>query len=220
MNNRIQRKVRWATKRISRVEGISSALPWRKHKTPYKIFVAEILLIRTRADIVARVFPEFISKYPSIHELAKGTETELVGIIGPLGLKKRATYIIQAAKYIQNTYAGKIPHAIDALIKIPGLGLYSATAIATFAFDQKLVPADVNIFRFLSRFTGIDIGHKTKGSKELQELLPHLAEQTSGLNAESILDFCRLICRSRNPKCTECPLANKCDYPNSFKNGG
>lgn len=212
MDKVVQNKIEWAAKRINTIKGFAPDLPWRKEKTPYMVFVAEILLIRTRADVVANIFPEVVSKYPNIQALANANENELGRLIKPLGLKKRVPYIIKAANYIQEIHQGEIPDNVDDLIKVPGLGIYSSPAIATFAFDKKLVPADVNVFRFLSRFTGFDIGHKTKGSKILIELLPLLSEERSGLPAELLLDFTRLICRSRKPKCSDCPTRKRCNY--------
>lgn len=219
MINKIQSKIKWAAERLTTIENLAPDLPWRIERTPYKVFVAELLLIRTRSDVVASTFPEVISKYPNIQALANAQEAELGKLIEPLGLKKRVSYIIKAAKHIQEMHRGEIPDNVDDLLKVPGLGIYSSPAIATFAFDKKLVPADVNIFRFMSRFTGLDIGHKTKGSKELIEHLPLLAEEKTGLRAEQLLDFTRLICRPRNPKCAECPLRKRCKYFMETNNG-
>ena len=197
---------------LSRYKVAEAELPWRKYRTPYRIFLAEMLLVRTRSDVVADHFEEIIAKYPTIEALASGDENELGEVLRPLGLSKRIPYLIRAARYICDNYNGEIPTCIDDLLKVPGIGTYTATAIVTFAYGQGLVPADVNILRFVSRFTGLKMEHVTKGSKELRELLPFLSEQNVGLSAENLLDFTRLICRARKPKCDSCPLSEQCHY--------
>ena len=190
----------------------SQVLPWRKNRTPYRIFLAEFLLVRTRTDVMPRVFEDVVSVYPDINKLADTSEEELAIVLKPLGLKKRVPILIRAAHYILKEHNGLIPGTISDLLRIPGLGLYTAVAIAAFAFEAVDVPADVNILRFLSRFTGLEMTHPTKGSEELRELLPFLSKVHSGLSPEKLLDFSRLVCRSRRPKCPDCPLQSGCRY--------
>lgn len=200
---------------LSRHRIAETELPWRKYRTPYRIFLAEMLLVRTRADVVADHFERIASRYPTIEALALANESELREVLRPLGLSKRVPYLIRAARYICDNHDGKVPDDLESLLKVPGIGKYTATAILTFAYDQELVPADVNILRFVSRFTGLEMGHVTKGSQELRDLLPLLSEANVGLSAENLLDFTRLICKARKPKCHVCPLSEHCSY---FKN--
>jgi len=190
-------------------------LPWRKYRTPYRIFLAEMLLVRTRTDVVADHFERIASRYPTIEALAFADETELREMLRPLGLSKRVPYLIKAARYICENHNGEIPTDVESLLKVPGIGAYTAAAILTFAYGQGLVPADVNILRFVSRFTGLEMGHATKGSQEIRDLLPLLSEANVGLPAENLLDFTRLICKARKPRCNVCPLSKHCLY---FKN--
>jgi A/G-specific adenine glycosylase len=187
-------------------------LPWRRYRTPYRVFLAEMLLVRTRADVVAQLFEEIAFRYPTIEALASADENELRTVLHPLGLSKRVPYLIKAAQYICDEHNGKIPSDVEDLLKVPGVGSYTAAAIATFAYGQGLVPADVNILRFVSRLTGLEMKHVTKGSQELRELLPFLSEQNVGLSAENLLDFTRSVCKARKPKCKECPLSGQCSY--------
>ncbi len=200
---------------LSRHRIAETELPWRKYRTPYRIFLAEMLLVRTRTDVVANHFERIVSRYPTIEALALANEDELREVLRPLGLSKRVPYLIKAARYICDNHNGDMPTDFDSLIKVPGIGEYTAAAIMTFAYNQRLVPADVNILRFVSRFTGLEMGHVTKGSQALRNLLPILSETSVGLFPENLLDFTRLICRSRKPKCNACPLSDNCSY---FKN--
>lgn len=200
---------------LSRHKIAETELPWRKYRTPYRIFLAEMLLVRTRTDVVADHFERIASKYPTIEALALADENELREVLRSLGLSKRVPYLIKAARYICDNHNGEVPADFESLVKVPGIGKYTATAILTFAYDRELVPADVNILRFVSRFTGLEMGHVTKGSQELRDLLPLLSEANVGLSAENLLDFTRLICKARKPKCHVCPLSEHCSY---FKN--
>lgn len=208
-----RRKAIWAGTILANFSSDSLfSLPWRQIRTPYRILLAEMLLVRTRADLVSRVYEDIYEQYPTIYKLSQANEEELHKTLLSLGLSKRVPYFIKAAKYICDTFNGSIPDDVKLLMQIPGVGLYTATAVAAFAYGQPFVPSDVNILRFLSRLTGLEMENKTKGSKELRELTDFLSENHTGLKAEKLLDFTRLICRPRKPRCQECPLTEQCDY--------
>jgi A/G-specific adenine glycosylase len=194
------------------VEDTVEKFPWRRPRTAYRVFLAEFLLVRTRADIVSRLFPELIAHYPNINSLASADESELAKALESLGLRKRVPYLIKGAQYIVEHHKGRIPKTVAELLKVPGLGAYSAVAIAAFAHKQSGVPADVNILRFLSRLTGLPMIHPTKGSKQLWELLPALSSDLGGPEPEKLLDFSRLICRPGVPRCEICPLRACCTF--------
>lgn len=213
MKHHFQRKATWAGCKLSKYEiEAGTDLPWRKNRTPYRVLLAEMLLVRTRADVVARVYEDVYERYPDIYRLAESNEDQLGIVLHPLGLSKRIPYFIRAAKHICEEFDGRIPDDPKKLMTVPGIGPYTATAVATFAYSLPLVPSDVNILRFLSRLTGLEMENKTKGSKELRELTGRLSEKHTGLRAEKLLDFTRLICRPRNPLCNECPLTKYCIY--------
>ncbi|MCB9138935.1 MAG: hypothetical protein H6642_11365 [Caldilineaceae bacterium] len=207
------RKIIWAGCKLARhkVE-TKEKLPWRQQRTPYRIFLAELLLVRTRSDVVARIYEDVFNHYPNIYALGAANKDQLEKVLHPLGLSKRIPYIIKAAQHICESHDGRIPSDVDDLLKTPGLGLYTAPAVATFAYGQSFVPGDVNILRFISRLTGLEMEHKTKGTKLLWELAPLLSEDSTGLSAEKLLDFTRLTCRSRKPLCDECPLSRFCVF--------
>lgn len=186
--------------------GMSEELPWRRLRTPYRVFLAEFLLVRTRSDVVARLFEDIVARYPDLSSLANTDENELAAALEPLGLKKRVPFLLKAARYLIEHHGGRIPERVEELLVVPGIGLY--TAVAAFAYDLSGVPADVNILRFLSRLTGLPMKHPTKGSEDLRALLPFLSSDEGGPKPENLLDFSRLICRPRRPRCNElkrCP---------------
>src|SRR5579859_5712785 len=98
-------------------------LPWRSERTPYRVFLAELLLVRTRSDVVARLFEEIASRYPDVLTLACADQEELAASLEPLGLRKRAPFFPKAARYICNHYERRIPEKFEELMKVPGLGL-------------------------------------------------------------------------------------------------
>lgn len=187
-------------------------LPWRRRRTPYRIFLAEFLLVRTRADVVAKLFDSIVEKYPDMHSLARASEQELAAVLEPLGLRKRVPLLLKGAQYLVEKYKGRVPKKVKDLLDVPGLGAYSAVAIAAFAYKQSEVPADVNILRFLSRLTGLPMLHVTKGSKELWSMLPLVSPDAGGPEPEKLLDFSRLICRPGPPRCELCPVREECVF--------
>ena len=212
MKDTIHRYVIRAGEELTKHRIAEAELPWRKYRTPYRIFLAEMLLVRTRTDVVARLFEQVATRYPTVHALAEADEEELRRLLRPLGLSKRIPYLIKAARYVCENYGGEIPREVEELLKVPGIGSYTAVAIATFAYGESGVPADVNILRFVSRLTGLEMKHATKGLPELRELLPLLSEHNVGLSAEDLLDFTRLVCKPRKPRCHECSLRGYCKY--------
>ena len=211
-----EKDVLWGVKKLSKSIDINLNYPWRKEKTPYKIFLSEILLIRTRADLVLKIFPYVIERYPSIRDLALAKKEDLEELLKPLGLTDRSSRIIQAASYVQEEFDGVIPYTVNDLQNIPGIGKYTSGAIMNFGFDEKNIPADVNIFRFLSRYSGLDIGHKTKGSPELYELIDFILRMKTNIKAEILIDFTRSTCKPRNPFCLECLINQRCTYFNNL----
>jgi len=191
---------------------VSKQLPWRLPRTPYRVFLAEFLLIRTRANAVAEIFEEVVAAYPDLNSLASADERHLASTLKSLGLKKRVPLLIRAAQYLMEQHEGQVPEKVEDLLEVPGLGLYTSVAIAAFAYDSGEVPADVNIMRFLSRLTGLPMGHPTKGSNDLRALLPLLSQDMGGPEPESLLDFSRTICGPWRPRCSECPIRIDCSY--------
>lgn len=197
-----------------------NVLPWRTDRTPYRVFLAELLLVRTRTDVVAALFEDVVAEYPDVYALAEADERRLAEILRPLGLKKRIPYIIKAARYIRDRFGGRIPSTVEQLKEVPGIGDYTAVAIAAFAYGLKSIPADVNILRFFSRFAGLHMDHPTKGSQQLRRLVTEVSQKCDCLSVEKVLDFTRKVCRPRNPLCTTCPLKERCRHARSIGRAG
>lgn len=217
MEQPVYKRLRIAAKRIFEHETpswLQTNLPWRLNRTPYKVFISEFLLVRTRHDVVARIFEDFVRKYPTPRDIVDSSIQELHEALFPLGLKKRVPQLKEAANQIMDLFDGQIPNSFGELVKIKGIGDYTACAILVFAFGEKRVPADVNVLRFVSRFTGLPMHNKTKGSKQIVDLLPEIKQYQTKFSAEKLLDFTTGICKPRNPKCDGCILADLCSFPN------
>jgi len=191
---------------------VSKELPWRCQRTPYRVFLAEFLLIRTHTKAVADIFEDVVARYPDLNSLASADQSDLAAALKTLGMRKRVPLLKNAARYLVEQHDSEIPERVEDLVQVPGLGLYTAAAIAAFAYDSPEVPADVNILRFLSRLTGLPMQHPTKGSQKLRALLPFLSRDAGGPEPESLLDFSRKICRPRRPVCSDCLLTAECAY--------
>ena len=180
---------------------------------PYHVLVAEFLLQRTDADTVLPIYKAFITRYPTLAELAVTEVTEIAELLQPLGLFFRAERLSTTAKIIVETYNRQIPQEEATLLKLPGIGKYTARAICSQAFDRPLAVLDTNVARIIERFFGIE-GERVKSRcKILWNTADEIAPQSSvGYWNLSLLDFGAKVCTARNPRCSECPLAQKCHW--------
>lgn len=187
--------------------------PWRRGRTPYKTLLAEILLQRTPANRVAKFFPKFVKRYPSAESLANASVNNLQKILRPMGLKKRAKWLTSLMKEICNKYKCDVPDQESDLVKLPGVGRYTARAILCFGYSKDVSIVDVNIARVLSRvFYGSDIKKKPSENQVLWEFATKIVPEGSGPRYnEALLDHGALICKKK-PRCTLCPVEDICEY--------
>ena len=187
--------------------------PWRNASNPYEILIAEFLLQRTDADTVKPVYEKFLVCYPTLGKLATAKLEDIAAILQPLGLFFRAERLSQTAQIITAKYQGKIPSSEAELLKLPGIGKYTARAICSQAFAQSSAVMDTNVARILERFYGLK-GERVKSRcKILWQAAETIAPQTKvGLWNLTLLDFGALICTARKPKCLECTVAKQCSW--------
>lgn len=185
--------------------------PWRNDGDPFRVMLAEMMLVRTRADLVAPVYRELVHRWPEVAALAAASDEDVEAVLLPLGLPQRIPFFRKAAQHLLDTYGGAVPADRKQLERIPGVGRYTAEAVLAFAYGQAIVPVDVNVLRWAARVTGRPMSHATKGSAELRSVLADLAP-LGGRKAYKLLDFTRLVCRARKPRCGECPVRDLCEY--------
>jgi A/G-specific adenine glycosylase len=187
--------------------------PWRRTTDPYHLLVAESLLQKTDAQTVAPIYELFLQRYPTIGDLATADLEDLAKILAPLGLFFRAERLQQCAEIILSQYKGKVPDTQTQLLKLPGIGDYSARAIGSQAFNQPLAVLDANVARILERFFGLQ-GERVKSRcKILWGAADLIAPPTEvGKWNLALLDFGALICKAQNPACADCPLSSECHW--------
>lgn len=180
--------------------------------------MAEILLQRTPANRVAKLFPELINKFPSPRSIANANSDGLREFLRPIGLRKRVEWLMSLMKEVCDKYECGIPDREDELIKLTGVGLYTARAVLCFGFAKDVSIVDVNVSRVLSRvFLGFNPKNKASEDKRLWKLADELVPKGAAiLYNEALLDHAILICR-QNPLCNKCPVTSLCRYFERFQ---
>lgn len=193
-----------------------SDLPWRSHRTLYRTLVSEIMLQQTTVGTVLNHFEKFLSQYPTLFDLAQATEEEVCISWKGLGYYRRARSLRSLAIEIVEQYNGQVPTKKDALLKLKGIGPYTANAIVAIGADFPGLAVDANLERVLARFYGVGL---QKGVKLQQKILKDFEEkkilQEASLLSprklnEALMDLGRVVCQSKKTTCLTCPLKSKC----------
>lgn len=186
-------------------------LPWRKNRTPYAVWVSEIMLQQTQVNVVIPYFEKWMERWPTLQHLAKASEEEVVAVWEGLGYYSRARSLLNGAKVIVSQFNGEIPSERKLLESIPGIGHYTAGALLSFAFHQKAEALDGNVIRVLTRLFGIaDPVDQSASIKQLRSLLFDLLEcEKSWEVMEGFIEFGALVCKKK-PLCTACPIQSVC----------
>jgi A/G-specific adenine glycosylase len=187
--------------------------PWRRTIEPYDIFVAEILLQKTAAEMVAPIYESFLIQYPTLEDLAAASIDELTKLLQPLGLSFRAERLSNSAKTILENYRGKIPNTEAELLLLSGVGKYTARSILANALGQPAAVLDTNVARIIERFFGLQ-GERVKSRcKILWSAADAIApEKNTSIWNLTLLDFGAMVCKARKPNCENCPLNENCCY--------
>ena len=186
--------------------------PWRvASDNVYNILIAEVFLKRTTASHVLKIYEQFLQKYPDLASILSSNVNELETHLKPLGLQRQRTnQLIEMSNYIINRCNSKIPKHETALLKIPGIGHYSARAIQSFAFNVRSYPIDSNIQRIFSRVF-IQENWKKASNVKIEEVFKAVQPIRNFKNFNYyLLDFGSLICRPTHPKCLICPVSLIC----------
>lgn len=187
-------------------------MPWKNEKDPYKIWISEIILQQTRVQQGLKYYERFISAFPDVHSLANAEPEKVYKLWEGLGYYSRCKNLIATAKYISESLNGVFPETYHEILALKGIGPYTASAIASFAFNLPHAVVDGNVFRVLSRFFGIDTPiDSTEGKKFYGQLAQELLDKKSpGPYNQAIMDFGATVCKPALPMCLTCPLKNKC----------
>jgi A/G-specific adenine glycosylase len=187
-------------------------LPWRETSDPYKIWLSEIILQQTRVNQGLPYYYKFVEAYPTVTDLAKAEERDVLRLWQGLGYYSRARNLHQTARYIASELNGKFPGSYKELIKLKGVGKYTAAAIASFAYQEKVAVVDGNVYRVLARVFGIDTDIAgNKAEKEFSDLANSLLpDSRPDIHNQAIMEFGALQCTPATPLCMYCPLADVC----------
>jgi A/G-specific adenine glycosylase len=187
-------------------------LPWRKAYKPYQVWISEIILQQTQMDRGVFYFKRWLERFPDIRMVAQASEQEILKYWEGLGYYARARNLHKAAQVMVEMYAGCVPESYDTLLALPGIGPYTAAAIASIAFNQDIAVVDANVERVMARLFDIEGPIKNSGTRKrihqlAAELLP--SGQARAFN-QALMDLGGLVCTPKNPVCTDCPLAGDC----------
>ena len=187
-------------------------LPWRNTKDPYIIWLSEIILQQTRVAQGLPYFERFLSSYPTVGDLAAAPIEEVMRLWQGLGYYSRARNLHACARDVAYNKGGNFPTTYQDLLQLKGVGSYTAAAIASFAFGERVAVVDGNVFRVLSRYFGleVDIG-STKGKKAFEALANEVISHSDPDEYnQAIMEFGSLQCTPKKPLCEDCPLASSC----------
>jgi A/G-specific adenine glycosylase len=187
-------------------------LPWRENSDPYRVWLSEIMLQQTQVETVKPYFARFLAAYPTVDTLAAAPLSDVLKMWEGLGYYSRARNLHQAAQTVANDFGGKFPRTVDGLLLLPGIGRYTAGAIASIAFGEVAPVLDGNVIRVFSRL--IDLADdvtkpavKDRLWKLAEEWLP---SQRTGDYNQALMELGRTVCKPRNPLCDECPIQAHC----------
>lgn len=187
-------------------------MPWRGEADPYKIWISEIMLQQTRVEQATPYFQNFISLFPTVHELAAADQQEVLKAWEGLGYYSRARNLHKAAKTVVQEFDGKIPESYDEIITLKGIGPYTAAAVTSIAFNKANAVVDGNVIRVLTRYFGIEEDTRSsKTRKEVQKYASKLIdEEHPGDFNQALMEMGATVCSPSKPDCTSCPVQSGC----------
>jgi len=192
--------------------GNARELPWRRSGDPYAIWVSEIMLQQTRVDTVIPYYHRFLAAFPDVQALAHAPEERLMKLWEGLGYYRRARNLQTAARVLATERGGRFPESAEEWRRLPGIGRYTAAAIASIAQGERVAVLDGNVKRVLARLYAIE---KPVDDRAVEQKLWRLAEslvpsENPGDHNQAIMELGATICLPRQPRCGECPLREKC----------
>lgn len=187
-------------------------LPWRNTQDPYFVWLSEIILQQTRVAQGLPYYQAFVAAFPTVHDLARAAEQDVLKLWQGLGYYSRARNLHQAAQYISTELNGEFPNNYQDLLQIKGIGTYTAAAVASFCYNEAVPVVDGNVFRVLARYLGVptDIA-LASAKKEFYALAAELMPQHEpAIFNQALMEFGALQCVPANPNCEICPLVSQC----------
>jgi len=187
-------------------------LPWRRTRDPYRVLVSEIMLQQTQVDRVIPKYLAFLEAFPTLEALAAAPTAEVIRLWAGLGYNRRAVNLQRAARAVLDQHGGQFPRSVDELLALPGIGPYTAGAVACFAFEQDVAFMDTNIRRVLRRaLVGPDTAEPAPTDRALLALGAELVPPGEGWAwNQAIMELGALVCTAAAPACRRCPISAHC----------
>lgn len=187
-------------------------LPWRDISNPYRILVSEIMLQQTQVRRVLEKYPLFLRRFPTLRSLAGATRRDVILAWQGMGYNNRAVHLHECARALINNYKGKIPNQREELLKLPGIGTYTANALLCSVHALPVPVVDVNVQRVLSRlFWTMPTTGSVRSAGEIAALSQTLIPKRRAYDwNQALMDLGATVCIARSPRCGECPVANRC----------
>ena len=187
-------------------------LPWREFKNPYQVWLSEIIMQQTRIEQGLPYYYKFVTNFPTVFDLAQAEEETVLKLWQGLGYYSRARNLHHTAKTIVDKYNGVFPETHQELIKLKGIGDYTASAIASICFNEPQAVVDGNVYRVLSRVFGVKTPiDSSEGQKEFKELAQTLIDKKNpGEHNQALMEFGSLYCKPSKPDCLSCIFSDNC----------
>lgn len=187
-------------------------LPWRQTRDPYRILISEVMLQQTQVDRVIPYYERFLERFPTAEALAAAPTAEVIQAWAGLGYNRRAVNLQRTAQAVVNEHGGQFPRDLETLRGLPGIGPYTAGAIACFAFEDDVAFIDTNMRRVIHRiFFGVDVPQAVATDREIMEVARRLVPPGQGWEwNQGLIEFGALQCTARRPACVICPAQADC----------
>jgi A/G-specific adenine glycosylase len=204
--------MKWQIKLLAWYQKNKRELPWRQHPTPYRVWISEIMLQQTGVKVVIPYYLDFLKRFPHLRQLARASEEEVLSAWSGLGYYSRARNLKKSAQICLLESKGRLPNNCEDLQKLPGIGRYTAGAIASIAYDQRAALVDGNVARVLSRLMLIAEDLKTNSGKRRywQEAQNALPKKNCGDYNQALMELGATICTPYQANCFLCPLKTVC----------
>jgi A/G-specific adenine glycosylase len=193
--------------------GNGRALPWRETRDPYRIVVSEFMLQQTQVTRVLEYYPRFLRRFPTVEALARARPAAVREAWEGLGYYRRAANLQRLARTVVREHAGTIPDEPAALAALPGVGRYTAGAVATFAYERRAAAVDTNVQRVLGRAFAPSRRHGGTLQRAIWDLAERLLPRSGRVAWEfnqALMDLGARVCVARKPRCAECPVRAAC----------